>query len=127
MTESMSTTLEKSTSDRTHGSDSTPPQMQPKYRPLGKNVLVLRDAVEEKTPGGILLPDVAQKKLNRGRILAIGDDIPYAKATRDGVEVEVPIVNAGSTVLYKQWAGTEIPGSDSLLIMSLEDLLVVVE
>ena len=93
-----------------------------KFRPLGDRVLIKRIAEEEKTKGGIIIPDTAKEKPQEGEVVAVGP------GARDEAGNLVPLgVNAGDRVLFGKWSGTEvkIDGVD-LLIMKESDVLGVV-
>jgi chaperonin GroES len=93
------------------------------FRPLHDRVLVRRIDAEEKTSGGIIIPDTAKEKPQEGEIIAAG---PGARNEQGQL---VPLdVKAGDRVLFGKWSGTEvkIDGQD-LLIMKESDLLGVVE
>ena len=86
-----------------------------KVKPLGDRVLVKPDAVETKTAGGIIIPDTAQEKTQRGVVIAIGDDKEKIK------------VSVGQKVIHDKYAGTQIQidGTDHLILKS-NDLVAVV-
>jgi len=93
------------------------------FRPLHDRVVVRRIDAEEKTAGGIIIPDTAKEKPQQGEIVAVG---PGARNEQGEL---VPLeVQAGDRVLFGKWSGTEvkIEGQD-LLIMKESDLLGVVE
>jgi chaperonin GroES len=93
------------------------------FRPLHDRVLVRRVDAEEKTAGGIIIPDTAKEKPQEGEIIAAGP------GTRNEQGQLVPLdVKAGDRVLFGKWSGTEvkIDGQD-LLIMKESDLLGIVE
>jgi chaperonin GroES len=93
------------------------------FRPLHDRVLVRRIDAEEKTAGGIIIPDTAKEKPQEGEIIATG---PGARNEQGQL---VPLdVKAGDRVLFGKWSGTEvkIDGQD-LLIMKESDLLGIVE
>ena len=94
-----------------------------KFRPLHDRVLVKRLEQEEKTAGGIIIPDTAQEKPSEGEIVAVGS----GARGEDGKVVKLD-VKAGDHVLFGKWSGTEvsIDGQD-LLIMKESDLLGVIE
>ncbi|MBC6982586.1 co-chaperone GroES [Caulobacter sp. 17J80-11] len=94
-----------------------------KFRPLGDRVLVKRVEEEEKTKGGIIIPDTAKEKPQEGEVLAVG---PGAR-DETGKRVELD-VKAGDRILFGKWSGTEvrIDGKD-LLIMKESDILGVVD
>jgi chaperonin GroES len=86
-------------------------------------VVVRRIEAEEKTSGGIIIPDTAKEKPQEGEVVAVGP------GTRDeaGRLVELS-VNAGDRVLFGKWSGTEVKiGGEDLLIMKESDILGVVE
>jgi chaperonin GroES len=93
------------------------------FRPLHDRVLVRRIEAEEKTAGGIIIPDTAKEKPMEGEVVAVGP------GTRDeaGKLVELG-VQAGDRILFGKWSGTEvrIEGED-LLIMKESDILGVIE
>jgi chaperonin GroES len=92
-------------------------------RPLGDRVLVQRTEAEEKTAGGILLPDSAKEKPKEGKIIAIGDG-----RTLDNGEKSKFSVKKGDRVLFTSYAGTEVKVSgNEYLIMREEDILGVIE
>ena len=94
-----------------------------KFRPLHDRVVVRRLEQEEKTAGGIIIPDTAKEKPQEGEIVAVG---PGARNEQGEL---VPLdVKPGDRVLFGKWSGTEvkIEGQD-LLIMKESDLLGVVE
>jgi len=93
------------------------------FRPLHDRVVVRRIDADQKTAGGIIIPETAQEKPHEGEIIAVG---PGARNERgDLVPTEV---KAGDRVLFGKWSGTEvrIEGED-LLIMKESDLLGVIE
>jgi chaperonin GroES len=93
------------------------------FRPLHDRVVVRRIEAEEKTSGGIIIPDTAKEKPQEGEVVAVGP------GTRDeaGRLVELS-VNAGDRVLFGKWSGTEVKiGGEDLLIMKESDILGVVE
>jgi chaperonin GroES len=94
-----------------------------KFRPLQDRVIVKRVAEEEKTKGGIIIPDTAKEKPLEGEVLAVGN----GKVLEDG-KVRPLDVRAGDRVLFTKYAGTEIKldGEDHLIIRE-EDILGVVE
>jgi chaperonin GroES len=93
-----------------------------KLVPLGDKVIVKRMDAEERTSGGILLPDMARDKPQQGRVLSVGDGHLLADGTRVRHQV-----NEGDRILFGRYAGTEVQvGDDELLIMSEADILAVV-
>ena len=94
-----------------------------KFRPLHDRVVVKRIDAEEKTAGGIIIPDTAKEKPSQGEIIAVGP------GGRDESGKLVPIdLKVGDTVLFGKWSGTEvkIDGQD-LLIMKESDVMGVIE
>ena len=94
-----------------------------KFRPLGDRVVVRRVQEDQKTPGGIIIPDTAQEKPQEGEVIAVG---PGA-LDEHGKRVQ-PEVKAGDFVLFGKWSGTEVKvdGQD-LLIMKESDIMGVIE
>jgi chaperonin GroES len=96
-----------------------------KVKPLGDRVVVRRVEAEEKTPGGIVLPDTAKNKPQRGKVEAVGP----GRMLKDGSR-RAPQVKVGDTVLFTTWAGDEFREGatrDNILLMREEDILAVVE
>jgi chaperonin GroES len=94
-----------------------------KIRPLSDKVLVERVEAEAKTAGGIVLPDTAKEKPQRGRIVAVGE----GKLLEDGSRKEVQ-VKKGDLVLFTSYAGTEIKvEGKEYLIMDESDIMAVIE
>jgi chaperonin GroES len=94
-----------------------------KFRPLHDRVVVKRLTAEEKSAGGIIIPDTAQEKPSQGEIVAVGP------GGRDEAGKLIPIdLKVGDTVLFGKWSGTEvkIDGQD-LLIMKESDIMGVLE
>jgi chaperonin GroES len=93
-----------------------------KIRPLGAKVLVKRVEAEEKTAGGIVLPDAAKEKPKRGIIQAVGDGQLLDSGERSKLQVA-----KGDEVLFSSYAGTEIKvNGEELIIMDESDILAVV-
>ena len=94
-----------------------------KFRPLQDRVIVKRVAEEEKTKGGIIIPDTAKEKPVEGKVIAVGN----GKVLEDG-KVRPLDVKAGDRILFTKYAGTEIKldGEEHLIIRE-EDILGVVE
>ena len=92
-------------------------------RPLHDRVLVKRLDSEEKTAGGIILPDTAQEKPSEGEIIAVGNG-----TKGDDGSVTALDVKAGDKVLFGKWSGTEVKvdGQD-LLIMKESDIMGIIE
>jgi chaperonin GroES len=94
-----------------------------KIRPLADKVLVERVEAEAKTAGGIVLPDTAKEKPQRGKIVAVGE----GKLLEDGTRREVQ-VKKGDQVLFTSYAGTDIKvGGNEYLIMDESDIMAVIE
>ena len=94
----------------------------PSLRPLDDRVAVRRDDAQDKTDGGIFLPDNAREKVNRGTVMAIGE----GRLNDDGTRA-TPQVRIGDRVLFSQYAGDEleIDGESWLLIRETEILGVI--
>jgi chaperonin GroES len=94
-----------------------------KLKPLNDRVLVKRLETEEKTAGGIIIPDTAQEKPQKGKVIAAGP----GKVDEDGKEVKMS-VKKGDVVLFSKYAGTEIKiDGEEHLIMREDDILAVFE
>lgn len=94
-----------------------------KLRPLGDRLIVRRHASEDKTTGGILLPDNAKQKPQKGTVLAVGPGKLQKCGTRTPLQVR-----EGDTVLFTSWAGDEFKErkmDESILVMHEEDILAV--
>lgn len=90
--------------------------------PLGDRVFVKVSASEEKTAGGILLPDTAKEKPQVGEVVAVGPGKRNDDGSRQAMEV-----NIGDKVLYSKYAGTDIKlGTDEYVLLSEKDILAVV-
>ena len=96
--------------------------MATKIRPLQDRVIVKRLKEEEKTKGGIIIPDSAKEKPVEGEVLAVGNG-----KIVDG-KLQTPDVKAGDRILFGKYAGTEIKvDGEDLLVMREEDVMAVVE
>jgi len=94
-----------------------------KLTPLGDKIIVKRLEAEEKTAGGIVLPDSAKEKPKRGVVQAVGQG-----KLLDSGERSKPQVNKNDQVLFTSYAGTEIKvDGEELLIMDESDILAVIE
>jgi len=94
-------------------------------RPLGDRIVVRRSPSQEKTSGGILLPDSAKNKPHRGKVLAVGNGKMLKDGTRRPLQVK-----PGDTVLFTTWAGDEYKegkAQDNILLMREEDVLAVLD
>ena len=93
------------------------------FRPLHDRVLVKRIESEEKTAGGIILPDSAQEKPSEGEVIAVGAGVKG----EDGKIIPLD-VKAGDRVLFGKWGGTEVKVDGvELLIMKESDIMGIVE
>ena len=94
-----------------------------KFRPLHDRIVVRRITAEEKTKGGIIIPDTAQEKPSQGEVIAVGP------GGRDEAGKLIPIdLKVGNTVLFGKWSGTEVKlDGEELLIMKESDILGVLE
>ena len=94
-----------------------------KFRPLHDRVLVRRLEGEDKTAGGIIIPDTAQEKPMEGEVVAVG------AGERDETGKVQPLdVKAGDHVLFGKWSGTEVKiDGEDLIIMKESDILGVIE
>lgn len=94
-----------------------------KIRPLHDRVLVRRLDSEEKTAGGIIIPDTAQEKPMEGEVLAAGEGI-----RGENGKIQALDVKAGNRVLFGKWAGTEVTlDGEELVIMKESDIMGVIE
>ena len=94
-----------------------------KFRPLHDRVVVRRLDAEEKTAGGIIIPDTAKEKPQEGEVIAVGP------GARDESGKLTPLdVKAGDRILFGKWSGTEIKlNGEDLLIMKESDVMGVIE
>ena len=93
-----------------------------KIRPLADKVLVRRVEAEEKTPGGIVLPDTAKEKPKRGKIIAVGQGRLLGDGSRAALQIK-----KGDEVLFSSYAGTDITvDGKEMLIMSEDDILAII-
>jgi chaperonin GroES len=94
-----------------------------KIQPLGDRVVVEREESEERTAGGIVLPDSAKDKPSRGKVIAVGDGRLLDDGSRSKLQVKV-----GDKVLFTSYAPEAIKiNDDELLLMREEDILAVIE
>ena len=95
-----------------------------KVKPLGDRVVVRRQEAADKTAGGILLPDTAKDKPQKGKVLAVGSGKTLKDGTRKPLQVKV-----GDHVLFTAWAGDEYKDGQggNILIMREEDILAVMD
>ncbi len=92
------------------------------FRPLHDRVVVRRIEADQKTAGGIIIPDSAQEKPSEGEIVSVGE------GARDDSGARVPMdVNAGDRVLFGKWSGTEVKiDGEDLLIMKESDIMGII-
>ena len=94
-----------------------------KIRPLGDRVLIKRVAEEEKTKGGIIIPDTAKEKPQEGKVIAVGK----GKRNEDGKVMPLD-VKAGDRILFGKYSGSEIKmDGEEHLILREDDILGIVE
>lgn len=94
-----------------------------KVVPLGDKVAVRPLEADEKTAGGVVLPETAQEKPQQGRVLSVGDGRLLADGGR-----AAPQVNEGDRVLFSRYAGTEVlVDNEPLLIMGEEEILAILD
>jgi chaperonin GroES len=94
-----------------------------KFRPLHDRVVVRRVTAEEKTAGGIIIPDTAQEKPMEGQVIAAG-----AGARNEAGQLVPLDVKAGDRVLFGKWSGTEVKlDGEDLLIMKESDIMGIIE
>ena len=93
------------------------------FRPLHDRVLIRRVEAEEKTQGGIIIPDTAKEKPMEGEVVAVG------AGARDEAGKLVPLdVKAGDRILFGKWSGTEVKlDGEELLIMKESDIMGIIE
>jgi chaperonin GroES len=93
-----------------------------KFRPLHDRVVVKRINAEQKSAGGIIIPDTAQEKPSQGEVIAVGP------GGRDETGKLIPIdLKVGNTVLFGKWSGTEVKiDGEDLLIMKESDIMGIV-
>jgi chaperonin GroES len=94
-----------------------------KFRPLHDRVVVRRIEAEEKTAGGIIIPDTAKEKPMEGEVIAVGP------GARDEAGKLVPLdVKANDRILFGKWSGTEVKlDGEELLIMKESDIMGIIE
>ncbi|WP_426956553.1 co-chaperone GroES [Muricoccus radiodurans] len=94
-----------------------------KFRPLHDRVLVRRVTAEEKSAGGIIIPDTAKEKPQEGEVIAVGTG-----TRNDKGEITALDVKAGDRILFGKWSGTEVKlDGEELLIMKESDIMGIVE
>ena len=93
-----------------------------KFRPLHDRVVVKRIDAEEKSKGGIIIPDTAKEKPSQGQVIAVGPG-----GRDESGKVITPDVKAGDKVLFGKWSGTEVVlDGEELLIMKESDIMGVI-
>jgi chaperonin GroES len=94
-----------------------------KFRPLHDRVVVRRIEAEEKTAGGIIIPDTAKEKPMEGEVIAVGP------GARDEAGKLIPLdVKGGDRILFGKWSGTEVKlDGEELLIMKESDIMGIIE
>lgn len=98
-------------------------QAKIKLQPLGDRVVVQREEMEEKTPGGIVLPDTAKEKPARGKVISVGNGRLLDDGTRSQMQVK-----PGDRVLFSSYAGETFKvGDEEYLLMREDDILAVIE
>jgi chaperonin GroES len=94
-----------------------------KFRPLADRIVVRRIDAEEKTSGGIIIPDTAKEKPQEGEVLAVGPG-----ARDEGGKLIALDVKVGDRVLFGKWSGTEVKlDGEDLLIMKESDVMGIIE
>ncbi len=96
-----------------------------KIKPLGDRIVIRREAASDTTSGGIVLPETAKNKPQRGTVLAAGPGKLLKDGTRRGLQVK-----EGDKVLFTSWAGDEFKDRSAvgeILVMREEDVLAVIE
>jgi chaperonin GroES len=102
-----------------------PEEVVMKIKPLGDRIVIRRQEAQEKTAGGILLPDTAKNKPQKGTVLAVGGGKLLKDGTRRALQVK-----EGDTVLFTNWAGDEFREhrhNEIILLMREEDVLAVLD
>ena len=93
------------------------------FRPLHDRVVVRRITAEEKTAGGIIIPDTAKEKPQEGEVVSVGPG-----ARNEQGQVVALDVKAGDRVLFGKWSGTEVKiGGEELLVMKESDIIGIVD
>jgi chaperonin GroES len=96
--------------------------MKTEFRPLHDRVLVRRVEEEDKTAGGLIIPDSAKEKPQEGMVVAVGEG-----ARKDSGELIPMSVSAGDRILFGKWSGTEVKlEGEDLVIMKESDILGIV-
>ena len=93
------------------------------FRPLHESILVRRVESEEKTKGGIIIPDTAKEKPQEGEVIAVGPG-----ARNEAGQIQALDVKVGDRILFGKWSGTEIKiNGEDLLIMKESDVMGIIE
>lgn len=93
-----------------------------KFRPLHDRVLVRRASNDQKTAGGIILPDTAQEKPMEGEVIAVGTGY-----INDNGDVRPLAVRAGDKIIFSKWAGTEVKiDGEELMVMKESDIIGII-
>ncbi len=93
------------------------------FRPLHDRVLIRRIDAEEKTKGGIIIPDTVKEKPIEGEVLAVGSGVRDEHGVMHGLDVKV-----GDRILFGKWSGTEVKiGGSDLLVIKESDIMGIVE
>ncbi|MDR1425971.1 MAG: co-chaperone GroES [Rickettsiales bacterium] len=94
-----------------------------KIRPLQDRILVKREDAEEKTAGGIIIPDTSKEKPSKGTVVAVGTG-----ARNDRGDIISMTLKVGDRVFFTKWGGTELSiDNEELLIMKESDILAIIE
>lgn len=94
-----------------------------KLKPIQDRVLVKREDAEEKTSGGIIIPDTSKEKPSKGVVVAVGDGVRDEKGNIIPMTLKV-----GDKVFFTKWGGTEVKiDNEDLLIMKESDILAIIE
>jgi chaperonin GroES len=94
-----------------------------KFRPLHDRVVVRRIEEDDRTPGGIIIPDTAKEKPQQGEVIAVGPGARDEKGVVQSLDVK-----AGDRILFGKWSGSEVKiDGEELLIMKESDILGVLE
>ncbi|MGR3540398.1 MAG: co-chaperone GroES [Hasllibacter sp.] len=92
------------------------------FTPLHDRVLVKRVESDEKTKGGLIIPDTAKEKPAEGEVVAVGEG-----ARKDSGELIAPAVKAGDKILFGKWSGTEVTlDGQEMLIMKESDIMGII-
>jgi chaperonin GroES len=93
------------------------------FRPLHDRVLVRRIEAEEKTRGGIIIPDTAKEKPIEGEVLAVGNGLRDSEGKVNALDVK-----AGDRILFGKWSGTEVKiDGEDLLVMKESDIMGIID